>query len=225
MAAPGSSCPDDGTYAQLLEGVLPPQRAADLERHLDSCQACTDLVAQLGKIYGPTRPSGLPRPPAGPVTPPAGSVATVAGGAEPVEPRVVGSAGTARLGQLELGMALAHGLWGVLCLFVLAGVLVGDGSPAATEVVGSGTRPGLWAVVAAWYAMFWAPFGAVVAAGCAFGLARHRRWARPLAGVHAVVSLPSVVLVPLAVVVLFELFRSGSSSAASGPTPVPLRGR
>ena len=57
------------------------------------------------------------------------------------------------------------------------------------------------------YASFWAPVGCGVALGAAFGLLGGQRWGRLLALVHAVLSLPSVVLTPLALFVLDSLHR------------------
>ena len=57
------------------------------------------------------------------------------------------------------------------------------------------------------YASFWAPVGCGVALAAAFGLVGRQRWGRLLAIAHAVLSLPSVVLTPLALFVLDSLRR------------------
>jgi hypothetical protein len=57
------------------------------------------------------------------------------------------------------------------------------------------------------YASFWAPVGSGVALAAAFGVAGRQRWGRALAIVHAAVSLPSIVLTPLAFFVLDSLRR------------------
>ena len=57
------------------------------------------------------------------------------------------------------------------------------------------------------YGSVWAPVGSGVALAAAFGLAGRQRWGRPLAIVYTVVSLPSVVLTPLALFVLDSLRR------------------
>jgi len=57
------------------------------------------------------------------------------------------------------------------------------------------------------YATFWAPVGCGVALAAAFGLAGRQRWGRLLAVVHAVLSLPSVVLTPLALFILDSVRR------------------
>lgn len=57
------ACPDEDTVAQLLQGLLSGDDLARLERHLDGCAACTELVAELGKAFGPeTRRSDRPAP-------------------------------------------------------------------------------------------------------------------------------------------------------------------
>jgi hypothetical protein len=60
------------------------------------------------------------------------------------------------------------------------------------------------------YATFWAPVGCGVALGAAFGLVGGQRWGRLLAIVHGVLSLPSIVLTPLALFVLDSLRRGRS---------------
>jgi hypothetical protein len=57
------------------------------------------------------------------------------------------------------------------------------------------------------YAAFWAPVGCGVALIAAFGLTGRQRWGRPIAFLHAVLSLASIVLTPLALFVLDSLRR------------------
>jgi hypothetical protein len=57
------------------------------------------------------------------------------------------------------------------------------------------------------YASFWAPVGCGVALAAAFGLTGRQRWGRRLAFIHALLSLPSVVLTPLALFVIDSLRR------------------
>lgn len=57
------------------------------------------------------------------------------------------------------------------------------------------------------YASFWAPVGCGVALAAAFGLVGGQRWGRVLAIAHAILSLPSIVLTPLALFVLDSLRR------------------
>src|SRR5262245_7711971 len=45
-------CPDEDTYARFLQGILPPERIAEIERHIDACARCAELGAQFGKLYG-----------------------------------------------------------------------------------------------------------------------------------------------------------------------------
>lgn len=170
-------CPDDDTYAELLQGTLPPERAAELEVHLDGCPACTDLVLELGKVYGPTRP-------------PAPSLAPVEEGA-PRSPLL----------DLEVGMAVTHLVWGGLTAPLAWRTLLDPASPLAAP-----SSP-FWLLAIGGYVLVWAPTGALCAVAAAIGLALRRRWAVPLAGLHAVVSLPSLVLAPLGGLVLREVAR------------------
>src|SRR4051812_45411303 len=48
---PMPACPDENTYARLLEGLLPARERALVERHVDGCSGCAEMLAQLGKVY------------------------------------------------------------------------------------------------------------------------------------------------------------------------------
>src|SRR5687767_14118338 len=49
-------CPDEDTYARFLQGILPRECIADIERHIDACARCAELGAQFGKLYGGAGP-------------------------------------------------------------------------------------------------------------------------------------------------------------------------
>ncbi|GAA2540737.1 MULTISPECIES: anti-sigma factor family protein [Streptomyces] len=57
--------PDVAEISDLTEGLLPPERTADVRRHLDECELCADVHASLEEIRGllGTMP-GPPRMPA-----------------------------------------------------------------------------------------------------------------------------------------------------------------
>jgi hypothetical protein len=57
------------------------------------------------------------------------------------------------------------------------------------------------------YAAIWAPAGCGVALLAALGLARGQPWGRAVAIVHAMLSLPSVVMTPLAIFVIAVMRR------------------
>ncbi|MEU6588698.1 hypothetical protein ABZ923_05610 [Streptomyces sp. NPDC046881] len=42
--------PDVAEISDLTEGLLPPDRGTDVRRHLDACEACADVYAQLEEI-------------------------------------------------------------------------------------------------------------------------------------------------------------------------------
>ncbi|MFF2850002.1 hypothetical protein ACFVT5_27250, partial [Streptomyces sp. NPDC058001] len=44
--------PDVDEISDLTEGLLSPTRSEDLQRHLDSCELCTDVYASLEEIRG-----------------------------------------------------------------------------------------------------------------------------------------------------------------------------
>ncbi|OJT20912.1 hypothetical protein BO221_28870 [Archangium sp. Cb G35] len=55
------TCLDESTFMELMLGGLPPERAAEVDRHLDSCPTCRRLVAEAIRARTPT---GLAEPPA-----------------------------------------------------------------------------------------------------------------------------------------------------------------
>jgi hypothetical protein len=78
---------------------------------------------------------------------------------------------------------------------------------AQATVALQGLMPAAFATVYLRYAAFWAPVGCGVALVAAFGLTGRQRWGRPIAFLHAALSLPSIVLTPLALFVLDSLRR------------------
>jgi hypothetical protein len=114
---------------------------------------------------------------------------------------------------LELLVAVLHAAW--------AAVLW-----RALPVLGAELPPGA-ATVYLRYAEAWALAGAPVALVAAAGLAVGARWGRALAVAHALLSLPSVVLTPLAVVALWVVLgkdgRPGVKGSGVGGDDAPDR--
>src|SRR5690606_36986072 len=44
-------CPDEAVIAAFAQGELPPEQAEVLEAHLDACEACSLVVAELARIF------------------------------------------------------------------------------------------------------------------------------------------------------------------------------
>jgi WD40 repeat protein len=62
---PDGGCPDENTILEHVEQLLAPERAGQLEAHLDRCPACRHLVAQLTRIFhGAALPATALQPPA-----------------------------------------------------------------------------------------------------------------------------------------------------------------
>jgi anti-sigma factor RsiW len=166
-------CPDEDTYARFLQGILPQEQIAEIERHIDACPRCAELGAEFGKLYGAAAPQGD-----------AGAAAEAA--------RDDGGPGPTRwLLRLELLMLSFHVL---AALAVLPAALRAAAAPAGASLT----------VAAAAYALAWVPIGGAIAAVAAWALWRGRSWGPAIARAHAIVSLPSVVLTPLAGFILYE---------------------
>lgn len=48
-----TDCVDDNTLALFVQGLLPPERVQEVERHVDRCPDCTLLLVYFGKSYVP----------------------------------------------------------------------------------------------------------------------------------------------------------------------------
>jgi len=68
------ACLDESTFMELMLGGLPPERAAEVDRHLDACPTCRRLVAEAVRARTPT---GLAEPAALHSAAPAASVEAV----------------------------------------------------------------------------------------------------------------------------------------------------
>ena len=80
--------------------------------------------------------------------------------------------------------------------------------PAALRLIAAPRAASALAVgAAAAYASVWVPLGGVLAAIAAWALWRRRSWGVALARAHAIASLPSIVLTPLAAFVLQQTGR------------------
>jgi len=160
-------CPDEDTFALFVEGLLPPESAAEIERHVDGCARCADLAAAFGRSF-----SQAPAPPAAPPS---------------------------RLAPLALAVAaVLHAAWAVT---------IRDAGESLERIV-----PGPVAGAYLGYATIWAPLGGVIALAAAFCLVRRARPGRLLALGYALLSLPSIVLTPLALLLLGTAQRDQPSS-------------
>jgi hypothetical protein len=174
-------CPDDNLFGRLLEGRLTEAQRAPLERHVDECAACTELLAELGKVYA-QKAGGTRRP--------------------SLAPRVASAPRGRNLWSVELVLGLVQlALAGRLGATWLAARETGD-----TIALPLGTLPG-WILA---YGIVWGAVGGVLALSATWGLRRGRGWALRVARLHAWITLPSVILTPLAGYVLAE---SGSGRA------------
>lgn len=54
--------PDVSEISDLTEGVLPPSRTADVRRHVDDCELCSDVQASLEEIRGLLGSMPVPQP-------------------------------------------------------------------------------------------------------------------------------------------------------------------
>jgi len=205
-------CPDEDTYASFLQGLLPPERVAALERHIDVCARCTELSAQFGKLYSDDPPPASAAPPTIVTAPASAALPTIVAAPASAAPLASDAPSPARIPR---GVVLVEGLLAALHLAwtlmawpaALAAWLAG---PLSSLGMAGERAPGTAAPLAlagAAYVLVWVPAGGALALAAALGLWRRRRWGGRLARMHALLSLPSIVLTPLAAYVLHQLGR------------------
>jgi len=164
-------CPDEDTFARFVEGLLPTEAAAEIERHVDGCARCADLTAEFGRSFA--------------------------------EPRAGADGAGRHLAPLALAIAaVIHVVWAIV---------VGHAAGALQAIA-----PAALAGAYLRYVGVWAPAGGVVALAAGFCLLRGLRAGRPLAVGYALLSLPSIILTPLALFVLGAARRDRGGPAASG---------
>jgi anti-sigma factor RsiW len=198
------TCPDEDTYAGFLQGLLPPERVAAIEQHIDGCPRCAELSAEFGKLYSADGPAANADPPANaPVGVAVGVNVIRPGQSSPTPtPTPTGLTAPAELTMVEVAMAAIHAAWTIVALPAALRAWMAVASPG-----GGGTTPGRIALAAAAYVIAWSPAGGALALAAALGLWRRRSWARRVRWLHALLSLPSVVLTPLAAYALYRLRR------------------
>jgi hypothetical protein len=111
-----------------------------------------------------------------------------------------------------------HVLWSAVSVPVLWRALGPESLAGVEQTQSGGTLGGVLLTVLAGYVAVWAPAGGIFALAAAWGLHRRRRWARTVALTHAIISLPSLVLSPLASFVLYGMTRPAARAGWTGST-------
>ncbi|MBN2195116.1 MAG: zf-HC2 domain-containing protein [Polyangiaceae bacterium] len=198
-------CPDVDLYARMLAGRLAAAERVALERHIDACPDCMELVAELGKIYG--RPASIPPgsfPPSvqgSPPEAPKGRDATASLDSRPSPPDPTVASGDPLVAWIA-----------AMLLLLLAGVTVvaWTAAPAAVGVLATdgtirSSRTWLAAVVV--YAAVMGPVGILAGLPVAIVAWRDPPWATVIIRVLLWTTLPTLVLLPFAVFSLRSLSR------------------
>lgn len=209
------NCPSENDYAEMVQGLLSEQKRVALERHVDSCPRCTDLMAELGRMFAPSLTPGALRsrslPPEA-IPHPAEVVLAVSVPKESHRaPTSLPSALIAqrRLATLEVVLAVVHLCWFALSTPLLLRLL--SALSRGQTPWNDGSSPTLSSVLIALvliYVVIWAPLGALWSGIAALGVSRQRPWARTAVAIQAWVSMPSLVLIPLGWLALRELQRA-----------------
>jgi hypothetical protein len=194
------SCPDEDTFARLQAGLLSHAESANVHLHLDSCPACLELAGILGSIRDSTSgPNGAEadfekRVQAGPLRKTDHSNASVATGL------LRSKANDCVLAQGAL--TLAHGYFAIAMVPIFW-----QGLTAEAESASILSQLGSMRLVVSTYVVVWGLAGFLWALlGCA-GLLTTRRWTYTAVAGYALLSIPSILLAPLAGCVLVALRR------------------
>jgi hypothetical protein len=194
------SCPNEETFARMQAGLLSHIESENLHRHLDNCPACLELAGVLGCIA---------------------NSASGSDGSDADSEKRVRSATESKMGHSSRGvtngplgdrsrdcvlaqgvLALAHGYFTLAVVPLFWRVFMAGSEPASvlTQLGSLGRIFGTYVVVWGLSGLLWALVGCV-------GLLTKRRWAHAAVVGYAVLSMPSIVLVPLAICVLVAIKR------------------
>lgn len=170
------SCPDDETIAGFMDGQLAASVARRIELHVDQCESCTQLLAELGRAYGPSASR-------------AASLTAALREDEPPRHARPPRSDRALLALVHWTLWSIHAVTLGAVATLLALLPPGDDSifVAVAQRVTS-----LGAVYLA-YLVVWSAIGLVCAPVCARGVSRNADWARRAVQWFAYASLPSVV--------------------------------
>jgi hypothetical protein len=204
------SCPSEDDYALMLEGALSTEQAQELERHIDRCAPCMELVAELGKVFGggslppPAEPAASTRPPAPEGSAAGESLRSTSGAAADTLP-------DGSLKRLAFACLAAATAWTVIAAVPAAEALAQawplGGAPIERL---EGAPAGRLVALLAWaYALISAPLLLGTSSAAWLGARRGSAWARRALAIHAWLGLPSLVLVPLSLRVLMAVRRLG----------------
>jgi hypothetical protein len=176
------SCPEDDAFARLTQGLATTTERAELERHLDDCEACTELWVQLGRVNHAAAPSS-----------------------EGVHDGNL----IARRGP-DPWLLAAELLLVALCAswWLTLGSLRRAGLPDRMSALLLATDHALAARWIGSYFAVWPPIGALLGVVNVVGLARRSAWARASCTWSALLSLPSLLLLPLGAFVLLSRERA-----------------
>lgn len=197
------TCPDENTFARVQASMLNADELVDFHRHLDTCPACLELAGALGCLYD--------------AEPPVGGEFVEQGqrvrsslpelDTPSVSPRVTAHARQySRESLVAFGMLTAAHAYFSLALVPLFG-RAWLGKPKPENVLPQLAALGSLQVAVVTYVIVWGLAGLLWAAVGWLGMLRQRRWAQAAIAVYAWLSVPSMLLAPLAWCVLAALQR------------------
>lgn len=173
-------CPPESDFAELAAGTLSDSARRALEEHLDSCQACTELVGVLGALPLVLEPQ----------------VTLASSGGTSTCQRAVPWWLTDHAAVASTMLATQCFWSAVLWVPAIQWLRVAD--PSTRPVV-------LWAFAV--YASCVGLLGPLLAVAALVAARRRSQWVQLFILVHAMVAVPSVVMAPLAIVALARVRR------------------
>ncbi len=175
-----TACPTESVFAELAAGDLKFDARRALEEHLDQCDVCTELVGILGAL-----PSALNR-----------QHRTVLGDGDATGQQHVPWWLTDRA-TIAFTLLVAQLFWSAMLWYPATKWL------ASVDYTAADWR--LWGFAA--YAAVVGILGPLIAVAAVLAVWRRRSWAVHLIAVQAAVTIPSLVLTPLAIVTVLHLRR------------------
>jgi hypothetical protein len=190
------TCPDENVFMQIQAGALNDVETAAFHLHLDNCPACLELASVLGCLHDSDVEFEARNPPK--------IAASESTPGERLVQSILPRADKSYFGERQ-NLLLTHGLMILLhaySSFTLLPILWLAFRADVTHINGPF---GTWIVHSVWfpYLLTWGCVGPLFACAVLLGILASRRWVRAGARLYALVSLPSLFLVPIAICLFF----------------------
>jgi hypothetical protein len=190
------TCPDENVFMQVQAGSLSDAETAAFHVHLDNCPACLELASLLGCLHDGDVEFELRTP--------SKIAASESTPGERLVQSILPRAEQVYLGGRQL-MLITHGVMLLLHAYSSITMLPNLWLAFRADVTPINGPFGTWIVHSLWvpYLLIWGCLGPLFACSIAFGLLKSRRWVYVAMRSYSLACLPSLILAPIAICLLF----------------------